>query len=135
MNTHELFVTAPGLDHVVRNWLLDVVSTRGKWKGYLLNNAPSQSKDPVRWATWQAIMGFLAPTRCSMFSLMLMGDKEQKVYNKVDEALKARVPGTNHAVFMFLQAAEPPFRWNMFAHNNNVDLLKRYYADRVHPEV
>lgn len=135
MNTHELLVNAPGIDTVARRWLLDVVTTRGKWKGYLLTNAPRQSKDPVRWATWQAIMSFLAPARCSMFPLMLMDDETQRAFHKVDAAMKTEVSGTGWPLYIFIQAFEPPFRWNMFAANRDVDKIRELALSVMDEEV
>lgn len=92
--------------------LLRAISTRGKYKGYLLANKP---KDKVAAAVWNAIMMTVAPARCSLFSWN--GSDE------ADEAEKRAHELMTVELGMAIKASEPSFRWNLFAHRYDCEKL------------
>jgi hypothetical protein len=122
VNTRELIENWPGLEPELRDALLSVISTRGKWKGYLLANSPSPSKEPARNAAWQAALGELAPVRTSVWALMIMDEETRAFYNRLEAALQGNLG-------FALRVYEPPFRWNLFAHRVDIDVARQGVFD------
>jgi len=106
-NTLELIRSWPGLEPELRDLLRSVVSTRGKWKGYILASAPP-SRDAKRCAAWQAIMGELAPARVGVYTLMMMDEDARAIYNRLERVLRGDLG-------FALRVYEPPFRWSLAA--------------------
>ena len=109
-NTRELIENWPGLESDVRADLLLAVATRGKNKGYLLANAPSQYAHPRKWAAWTAFVGNLAPARLSIWGV-LFGPRD--LYDRLDTAV------LNSGLAAGLNAVEPAFRWNLWCHRHD----------------
>lgn len=116
----------------VRSALMSIVSTRGKWAGYLLANAPSPRKDIVRYMTWQLVMMELAPSRTSFdasFNLRVFG-------TEADVELVLRIEDYINRVGLgqFIKATEPAFRWNLWAmtHAREVGqkILIKHFANK-----
>lgn len=120
-NTAELIQAWPGLDDADRDALLAVVSTRGKWKGYVLANSPASTSAPKRFAAWQAVMMHLAAARVSAWSLMFLEGEAKELYDRLDKLLNDTHLGVAIAV------QEPAFRWSLLAHRYDVDLLRARY--------
>ena len=110
-NTKQLIESFPGIDSADKKLLLSAISTRGSHKGFILSNAPSPSKNESRWLAWQVLITNLAPMRASVWSLMFSGQKDE--YKRLDDIVEKT--GLAHA----LNAIEPPFRWNLWAHHND----------------
>jgi hypothetical protein len=117
-NTRELLQAWPGLDDDVRAALLSAVSTRGKWQGFVLANAPASGKRPVAYAAWQALMMELAPSRVSIGGLMFLSDEQKAMFDRMTFAL------ADDHLSLALKAQEPPFRWSMFAHRYDTDKIR-----------
>lgn len=115
-NTRELLQAWPGLDNDVREALLGACSTRGKWAGFMLNNAPNVARRAHR-AAWQAMLAEVAPARMSIWGILTMPDTMRELFDRISFALAGDL-GTA------LQAQEPAFRWSLFAHHNDVDLIQ-----------
>lgn len=94
MNTEQLIKHYPGIPDDVRELLLKAVSTRGKYKGYLLTNPPK-----VGAGAWYSLVWILAPSRVSYGKLF-----------GLEHELVTLDPTFNAA----LNIVEPPFRWNVW---------------------
>jgi hypothetical protein len=116
-NTRELIEAWPGLDNAVRAALLSAISTRGRWKGFLLASPPSMRSNPTKALAWQAIIGQLAPVRASVWAQMMFTQEQRKEF----EALELAVAGT---LGLAIRAQEPDFRWSLFAHHSDTDKLR-----------
>lgn len=117
MKTRELIESYPFISDEERAGLLGAISTRGKWKGYLLARAPSASTRPNDLAAWEAMVGFLAPARISIFSMMFDPDPEaQAAHTRFDTALKGDLG-------KLLNITEPPMRWNLYAYHHDVEKM------------
>lgn len=115
-NTSELFAAWPGLDSDVRAALQGACATRGKWQGFVLANAPAASRGAHR-AAWHAMLLELAPARASVGALMFMPERDKALFDRITFVLAGDLGAA-------LQAQEPAFRWSLFAHHNDVDLIK-----------
>jgi hypothetical protein len=125
MNTKELLESWPGLSDQERADLLSAISTRGKHSGFLLCSAPSSTKRPMAHAAWCALVSNLAPQRIPVFSLMLGAGEDFKRLDDALERVQLRTP---------LNACEPPFRWNLFAHRFDVDAMRAEIERRLRAE-
>lgn len=108
-NTRELLEHWPGLREEDRAALLSVIATRGKYKGFVLSSPPSMTKDPLRYAAWQAVISELAPMRVSIGSLILNLNGVREHFDRLDALLRR---GLGYAINVY----EPPYRWNTYAH-------------------
>jgi hypothetical protein len=115
-NTQQLIEQWPDLDSDVRTNLLLAVSSRGKNKGFLLANAPAQS-DSDKWAAWSALAGNLAPARIGICGLLFGGPSAER-YSVLD-----KVVTDNPGFLLALNAVEPAYRWNLWAHRYNGDAV------------
>ena len=113
MNTKQAIEQNPILSDAHKQFLLNAICTRGKYKGYLLANAPSARTRPEGWLAWQVLVSNLAPARVAAWSLMFsdQGDK----FKGLDDAVN--LAGLQFA----LNACEPAFRWNLWANRYNRD--------------
>lgn len=119
-NTRELLEAWPDLDDDIRATLLSAISSRGKFKGYVLATAPPMNAGD-KYIAWQALMGELAPVRMSIGGMMFMSKSQREVYDRLEKAMEGNL-GTA------LRAQEPALRWSLFAyHYNVVDLRAQYY--------
>ena len=125
MNTKQLFETWPGLEPEDREALLSIISTRGKWKGYVLANAPSERQHPKRYYVWQAVVSYLAPVRVSISGLMFASDEHRKFHDDLDRVLR------ESKLYIALNPVEPPFRWNLYAHQRDIDAERRGVAKYI----
>lgn len=123
-NTRELIEAWPHLDPKVRAALLSVVSTRGKYKGYILSSAPSPSKDRDRYNAWQAVISELAPVRVSVWGLICQTDEQREFFNLVEESLQGQLG-------LALRVYEPALRWSLFAHRYDVNKLRESFHAAV----
>jgi hypothetical protein len=114
LTTQTLLESWPSLADDVRAELLSAVATRGKWQGYLPENAP---KDPARAIAWQALVSWLAPNRASVVSLMIALDHHRRRYDQLDRVIEAV------GLPLALNAVEPEMRWNLWAYHNNRDAV------------
>lgn len=114
MNTRELIENWPFLQAEHRANLLLAVSTRGRWKGFMLASAPAQSTGD-KWAAWQALVLEVAPVRASMWGMMTSShrDRVQELSRVVERS------GLGAA----LRAVEPPMRWSLWAMNHDRDAV------------
>ncbi len=122
-NTRELIEAWPCLDDDVRAALLSAVSTRGKFKGYVLANSPAVGTGS-KYISWQAIIGELAPVRTSVFGLLLAPADLIALYDRLEEALSGKF-----GLGLALRAQEPALRWSLFAHRYELEALRKtFYA-------
>lgn len=105
MNTLDFINHHPDLCDRHREILRGAIATRGKRKGFILENPPSQSKRPQDWVAWQAMVLQVAPVRVSAWSLMLLNDEQRGLFDELDKALDG--------MHVILSAIEPPMRWNL----------------------
>ena len=122
MTTKQFIEKFPNISEETRAALLSAISTRGKWKDCILENAPSATKRPDGWIAWQALISNLAPARVSMWSLMLAKDETTARYNSIDKEL------TDSGLATAINALEPPYRWNLYAHHHNVETERKALA-------
>ena len=120
MTTRELFETFPGLSRDERAFLLQVLSTRGATKDRVLKSCPTESRDPARWAIWQSVVGYLAPNRTSLFSLMMMREEARTAYDWAEQLMQRPGP-LGQTLWWWIRIVEPAFRWNMMAHRFDVE--------------
>ena len=108
MNTLELINRFPNIDDETRQLLISAISTRGKYKGYLLSSPPNIQKNPDGWLAWQAIISNIAPARVSLFSLMMLT--------------------------VCFNVTEPSMRWNLYAMRHDVETeqgaLDLYFTEK-----
>lgn len=124
-NTAELIQAWPGLNDDDRALLGSVVSSRGKWKGYVLANAPAAGRDSKRCAAWQAIMAELAPARVGVYTLMIMDDDSKALFESLGRVMRG---GLGFA----LRVYEPPYRWSLAAHHYDIDAARASVFNYCH---
>jgi hypothetical protein len=123
-NSRYLISNWPGLDADVRAALLGAVSSRGKWQGYMLNNAPPASRSAHR-AAWYAMLAEVAPARFPVGAVLLMPEQARELFDRCSWALAGSL-GT------CLQAQEPAYRWSLFAHHNDCEAIQAAAAEHCH---
>lgn len=112
MNTAELIDLAP-FSQETKDILKGAIATRGKNKGYV-KASPGSSEHLV----WNLLISRLAPARVTIASLMLNAKSEEFV--KLDKELDT------WPLFTFaLNACEPAFRWNLWAHRYDREKAQR----------
>jgi hypothetical protein len=127
-NTQQLIEQWPDFCDSDRADFLSVICKRGKNKGFLLANAPAQS-DSLRWAAWSALAGNLAPSRIGICGL-LFGGGGASAYSVLDKVV------TDNQGFLFaLNAVEPAYRWNLWAHRYNSDSVLIAVEDYINKAV
>ena len=102
MNTLELINSWSKFSDEDKALLSLAICSRGRYKGYLLANKPS---DRAKGAVWEAFMLSIAPARATMFGAF--GDSES--FGAADDLITADFK-------MCVNAVEPNFRWNLFDH-------------------
>lgn len=106
MNTREAIEQNPVLSDEDKKALLGAVCTRGRYKGYLLTNAPSPAKRPIDWLAWQVLVGHLAPVRISIAGLF---------FNRSDAYIELDKRTEKAGLTFALNTCEPAYRWNLWA--------------------
>ena len=106
--------------------LLEAVSTRGKWAGYLLASAPSEQKRPRGYMAWQAMVSNLAPSRVSMVALIFAN--REGLFDTLSAELDKPHPEIGLSIGEALRAVEPDFRWNMYAHRIDTERMRDMLA-------
>jgi hypothetical protein len=109
-NTQELIERWPYFDEETKIMLLSAISTRGRYKGFLLSNPPSEKETPMRYMAWQALISNLAPSRVSVMGLML--SEHNYWFNIFDNQFDT-------SFIACINAVEPDFRWNINALNQH----------------
>ena len=132
MNTRELIEQWPLFDQGTRTALLQAVSTRGKYRGYLLSSAPPQDKGE-KWAAWSALVSNLAPARVSIFGAMFAPSRKR--FSELERTTDSRL------FRACLNATEPAGRWNLWYFHNSRETAQRNLPkvlqalrDRTHQE-
>lgn len=110
-------------DYAVRNDLLlksdidpirSCFAVRGKRAGLLLKSSPAPSRDPIRAACWQALIGSIAPVRMSVGALFFLPDDAREVYRRVaawsDRAAVCHALNAN---------AQAPLEFNLYHYHHN----------------
>lgn len=104
IKTKELIERWPLIDEETRQQLLGAISKTGKYKGYLLANAPNVSRKEAHIA-WQVIMLNVAPSRLGVRDLMASGQSSgfADLSDKIDKGKLGAA----------IRVVEPVFRWDI----------------------
>ncbi len=107
------------IDKNIHKDLSSCIASRGKYKGYLLANCPSDHRKYI----WKAMVSYLAPQRAGLMSMMFCPDEDKNKFINIDNLLSTTEIGS------MLNAFEPPFRWNLWANRYDSDKAQKIYIN------
>lgn len=93
------------------------IATRGKRKGFVLNNKPSGKGREDHAVAWESLIGVLAPVRMSVWFLMTASADEKELWTQCNAWCERFASVINHC-------GQAPFQFNLWHHHHDLDETK-----------